>query len=84
VGRRTLAGSIASAVCYALQRASDVLPGSAEMTAAALLDALGMADLVDFGPDAAGRLQVRRRTCCLAFALDTPKICASCVIPQSR
>jgi ferric iron reductase protein FhuF len=83
VGRRTLLGSVASAVCYALLRASDVLPGPAEVTASAILDALGLADLVEFGPDGDGRLRVQRRTCCLAFALDAPKICSSCVIPTA-
>ena len=69
VGRRTLLGSVASAVCYALLRASDVLPGGAVPAATRSSDALDLADLVDFGPDEHGRLTVARRTCCLAFAL---------------
>ena len=83
VGHRTLLGSIASAVCHVLLRASDVLPGTAVPAAEAILDALGVADLVDFGPDANGRLVVSRRTCCLAFGLPVPKICSGCCIPPT-
>ena len=80
LGRRTLLGSLASAVCYALLRASDVLPGPAVPTAEMILKALGVADLVDFSPDAQGRLRVQRRTCCLEFAAETPRVCAGCVL----
>jgi ferric iron reductase protein FhuF len=83
IGRRTLLGSVASAVCHALLRASDILPGTAVAAAHEILDALGLADLVDFGPDASGRLTVARRTCCLGFALPTPRICAGCCIPAA-
>jgi ferric iron reductase protein FhuF len=76
VGRHTLLGSVASAVCYALVRARDELPGDPIADARALLDALGVADLVELSAD--GR--VRRRTCCLAFALPEPKICDGCCI----
>jgi ferric iron reductase protein FhuF len=41
-----------------------------------VLAALGVARLVDLSPD--GR--VRRRTCCLAFALPEPKVCDGCCI----
>jgi ferric iron reductase protein FhuF len=81
IGRRTLLGSVASGICHALARADDHLPGSAVTSAYAILDALDLADLVDFYPDASGRLTVARRTCCLGFALPTPKICAGCCIP---
>jgi hypothetical protein len=80
IGRRTLLGSVASAVCHALLRASDLLPGTAVTSAYAILDALDLTDLVDFYPDADGRLTIARRTCCLAFALPQPKICAGCCI----
>jgi hypothetical protein len=83
VGRRTLLGSIASGICHALERAGDVLPGPVVPTAYAILDALELADLVDFYPDADGRLTIARRTCCLAFALPDPKICRGCCIPTS-
>jgi hypothetical protein len=81
VGRRTLLGSVASGICHALLRADDVLPGPAVPTAYAILDAFDLADLVDFAPDASGQLAVNRRTCCLGFALDAPKICTGCCLP---
>jgi hypothetical protein len=68
LGRRTLLGSVASGVAHALVRA-----GRAD-GADTLLDALGLADLVEVTPEPA----VRRRTCCLAFALPEPKICRGC------
>jgi ferric iron reductase protein FhuF len=80
LGRRTLAGSVASAVGYALNRASDVLPGSPVTTAHAILRALDIDDLVEIGTDEAGRPRIHRRTCCLAFALPAPKICSGCCI----
>jgi ferric iron reductase protein FhuF len=80
LGRRTLAGSVASAVGLALHRASDVLPGSPVATARTILAALDLEDLVEIGTDEAGRPRIQRRTCCLAFALPTPKICAGCCI----
>ncbi len=52
VGRRTLLGSVASAVCHAVARASDLVPGGAVPAAYAILDALDLADLVDFYPGA--------------------------------
>jgi ferric iron reductase protein FhuF len=84
IGRRTLLGAVASAICHAMLRASDILPGTAVSSAHELLEQLGLADLVDFGPDATGRLTVSRRTCCLAFALPTPRVCAGCCIPAAR
>jgi hypothetical protein len=81
VGRRTLLGSVASAVCHALSRADELLAGSAVPVAYAILDALDIADLVDFYPGADGRLVIARRTCCLAFALPEPRICSGCCIP---
>jgi hypothetical protein len=84
VGHRTLLGSVASAVCHALLRASDILPGTPVPDARAILDALDLADLVNFGPGEDGRLSVQRHTCCLGFALPTPRICVGCCIPRSR
>jgi len=46
VGRHNLLGSVASAVCHILVRARHELPGDVWADAAALLDALGVADLV--------------------------------------
>ncbi|MBO0868909.1 MAG: hypothetical protein J2P15_10115 [Micromonosporaceae bacterium] len=77
LGRRTLLGSLASGVSYALARAAHALPGEVPATAAELLAALGVADLVEIGPDMA----IQRRTCCLAFSLPTPKICRGCCLP---
>ena len=76
---RTLLGSLASAVAYSLTRGADALPGPVAPTAATLLAALGVADLVEITPD----LRVQRKTCCLAFTLPQPKICSGCCIPQS-
>jgi hypothetical protein len=78
LGRRTLLGSLASAVAYSLTRAADVLPGPVGPTAKTLLAELGVADLVELTPD----LHVQRRTCCLAFTLPQPKICSGCCVPH--
>jgi ferric iron reductase protein FhuF len=94
MGRRTLLGSLASGVAYALVRSSDALPGpvaptrsmserrpvSVRQTARTLLTALGVEDLVEITPE----LGVRRRTCCLAFTLPQPKICSSCCLPSGQ
>jgi hypothetical protein len=80
LGQRTLLGSLASGVAHGLIRASDALPGSTAENASTLLETLGVADLVSLVPGAAGELTVQRRTCCLAFTLPEPKICASCCI----
>ena len=79
VGRRTLLGSLASAVAYSLTRSADALPGPIAPTAATLLTALGVEPLVEITP----QLRVQRRTCCLAFTLPEPKICAGCCVPTS-
>lgn len=83
IGRRTLLGSVASGVCHALARASDLVPGGAVPMAYKILGALDLADLVDFYPGDDGRLIVARRTCCLAFALPQPKICTGCCITSA-
>jgi Ferric iron reductase FhuF-like transporter len=80
LGRRTLWGSLASGVAYGLSRGSDAIPGSTLDSARTLLDALGVADLVELSELPSGELWVQRRTCCLAFALPEPKICAGCCI----
>jgi hypothetical protein len=80
LGARTLMGSLASGVAYAVLRAADVLPGSSVNTIGTLLDALDIADLIDLVPGHTGELTVQRRTCCLAFTLPEPKICAGCCI----
>lgn len=70
LGRRTLLGAVASGVAHALVRSGRV------DVAGPVLDALGVADLVEITPDGA----VHRRTCCLAFALPEPKVCRGCCL----
>ncbi|MFY1635118.1 hypothetical protein ACN27F_17900 [Solwaraspora sp. WMMB335] len=77
---RTLLGSLSSGIAYAVLQAADALPGSATETIGELLAALGIADLIELVPDAAGALSVQRKTCCLAFTLPEPKICTGCCI----
>jgi hypothetical protein len=83
LGTRTLWGSLASGVAHGVSRAADVLPGPTLDVANTLLDALDLADLVDLAPGPSDRLEVRRRTCCLAFTLPEQRICNGCVINQS-
>jgi hypothetical protein len=82
LGRRTLWGSLASGIAHGLSRAADVVPGPTLDTAWQVLRALGIEDLVDLAPreDGHAGLTVHRRTCCLAFTLPEPKICAGCCI----
>lgn len=81
IGSRTLWGSLASGVAHGFSRGAYVLPGSTLVTATEVLEALGVADLVDLAPAQHGRgLEVQRRTCCLAFTLPEPKVCAGCCI----
>jgi hypothetical protein len=83
LGPRTLLGSLASGVAYGILRAADVLPGSSVQTVHALLSALDVEDLVELVPGSTGELTVQRKTCCLAFTLPEPKICAGCCIRPS-
>jgi hypothetical protein len=80
LGRRTLWGSLAAGIAHGVSRAADVLPGPTLEVTTAVLSSLGLGDLVDLTVDPAGRLTVRRRTCCLAFSLPDARICAGCVI----
>jgi hypothetical protein len=80
LGRRTLLGSLASGVAYAVLRSADVLPGSSEQTIGTLLAALDVEDLIELVPGPNGTLDVQRKTCCLAFTLPRPKICSGCCI----
>jgi ferric iron reductase protein FhuF len=81
VGRRTLWGSVASGVAHGLSRAADALPGATLDIAHDLLSLLDVEDLVEISPAATGAgLDVQRKTCCLAFTLPEPKICAGCCI----
>lgn len=80
LGKRTLLGSLSSGVAYAVLRSADVLPGSSAETIGTLLKALGVEDLIELVPGPTGKLEVRRKTCCLAFTLPQPKICSGCCI----
>jgi ferric iron reductase protein FhuF len=83
VGRRTLLGSLASSVGLLLSRSADALPGSILDSANAMLATLDIADLVALTGEPDGRLDVQRRTCCLAFTLPEPKICGGCCVPTT-
>lgn len=80
LGARTLLGSLASGIAYGLLDAADVLPGPTRQHIDTLLGALDVADLVELVPGPTGELTVRRKTCCLAFTLPTPKICPGCCL----
>ncbi|HEX2772583.1 MAG TPA: ferric iron reductase [Micromonosporaceae bacterium] len=80
IGERTLMGSVASGVAYAVLRAADVLPGSSVEAIETLLRTLDIDDLIELVPGPSGDLTVQRKTCCLAFTLPQPKICAGCCI----
>jgi ferric iron reductase protein FhuF len=82
LGKRTLMGSVASGVAYAVLRSAEVLPGPSAGTIDALLTALDVADLIELVPGQNGKLEVQRKTCCLAFTLPQPKICVGCCIKQ--
>ncbi|MEV0392898.1 IucA/IucC family C-terminal-domain containing protein [Polymorphospora rubra] len=84
LGTRTLLGSLASGVAHAVLRAADVLPGSSAQTIRTLLSTFGVDDLVDLVAGPNGELTVQRRTCCLAFTLPRPKVCAGCCIRPER
>lgn len=80
VGSRTLLGSLSSGIAHGILRAADAVPGSAVEQIGTLLDALGIADLIELVPGPAGEPTVHRRTCCLAFTLPQPKVCAGCCL----
>jgi ferric iron reductase protein FhuF len=74
IGRRTMLGSVASGVAYALSRAGY------GFEAPTVLAELGVDDLVELTPQPDGQLRIQRKTCCLAFTLPTPKVCSGCCI----
>jgi hypothetical protein len=80
LGTRTLLGSLSSGVAYGVLRSADVLPGSSAETIGTLLRALGIEDLIELVPGRNGKLDVQRKTCCLAFTLPQPRICSGCCI----
>jgi hypothetical protein len=82
VGRHNLRGSIASAIAYGLIRTRKALPGTPEEDIVAVLDALGLDDLVEITQEHGGP-GVQRKTCCLAFTLPEPKVCSGCCIRKA-
>jgi Ferric iron reductase FhuF-like transporter len=80
LGKRTLLGSLASGVAYAVLRSADVMPGSSAETISTLLSTLGIEDLIELVPERNGKLYVQRKTCCLAFTLPNPRVCRGCCI----
>jgi hypothetical protein len=83
LGKRTLLGSLSSGVAYGILRSADALPGRSAETIARLHRALGVEELIELVPDQSGRLDVQRKTCCLAFTLPTPKVCSGCCIKDA-
>jgi hypothetical protein len=80
LGKRTLLGSLSSGVAYAVLRSAEVLPGSPAETIDTLLSALEVTDLIELVEGPNGKLDVQRKTCCLAFTLPQPKVCVGCCI----
>jgi hypothetical protein len=80
LGVRTLRGTVSSGIANGVLRAGAVVPSVTGADAAVLLRSLGLEDLVDLVPGPAGEPTVRRKTCCLAFTLPTPKVCAGCCL----
>jgi hypothetical protein len=80
VGRRTLMGSLASGLAYAVASMAPAVPEPAEVVAKTLLDAFDVSHLVDVATDEAGRLDYRRRTCCLALTIDGTRTCSACCV----
>lgn len=79
LGARLLLGSLASAVAYSVVRGTGADPAEQVATAATLLTALDVADLVALEPGPDGPT-VQRKTCCLAFTLPKPKVCSGCCL----
>jgi ferric iron reductase protein FhuF len=92
VGTRTLLGSVSSGIAYGVLRTAGVVSGSTGPASTAgsveaigtLLRALDLDDLIELVPGPSGEPTVRRKTCCLAFALPESKICAGCCIKAPR
>jgi hypothetical protein len=82
LGSRPLMGTLATVVANAVLRSENLTAGESPENIALLLGALGVEDLIDLVPAGAGRLEVQRKTCCLAFTLPRPKVCRGCCIKQ--
>ena len=84
LGRRTLLGSLASGIAYAVASCACAGTDAAETTAKTLLETFDVADLIDIATDEEGRLVYRRHTCCLAFTIDGCGTCATCCVQSPR
>ncbi|MFG3342608.1 IucA/IucC family C-terminal-domain containing protein [Glycomyces sp. NPDC048151] len=84
VGRRTLMGSVASGIAYAVASIAQVVPDPDDVLAKTLLEALDVTDLVDVSTDEAGRLVYQRRTCCLALTIEGNRTCSTCCVRHER
>jgi hypothetical protein len=84
VGRRTLMGSVASGIAYAVASIAQVVPDPDDVLAKTLLDAFDVSDLVDISTDEVGRLVYRRRTCCLALTIEGNRTCSTCCVRTER
>jgi hypothetical protein len=80
VADRALRGSVASGLAQVIFRSRGLLPGRAERHLTTLLDAFDLAGLVEITTGAAGEPLLRRHTCCFAFTLPQPKVCACCCL----
>jgi ferric iron reductase protein FhuF len=80
LGAHTLWGSLASGIAYGLTRSAALRSGPTTPIAAQILTALDLADLVELADKPEGGLEIRRRTCCLAFTLPQPTVCPGCCI----
>ncbi|MEO3808397.1 (2Fe-2S)-binding protein [Sphaerisporangium sp. B11E5] len=81
ISRRALLGSVSSGIAHGILRAAGTLPGAlVERHIRTVLEALGIADLIEVTPGPGGEPTVRRKTCCLRFTVPQGKACASCCI----
>jgi hypothetical protein len=80
LGKRPLLGSLASGIAYGILRSADTTPGRSSESIDMLLDALDIRDLIELVPARNGKLDVQRKTCCLAFTLPAPKLCPGCCV----
>ncbi|MQA27579.1 MAG: hypothetical protein GEU94_19440 [Micromonosporaceae bacterium] len=80
IGSRALAGALAASVGYVLSLTGPLAPDSPTQLGKPILDALNIADLVELTDTPDGSVDVRRRTCCLAFTVPGLTICTGCCI----
>ncbi|WP_051703793.1 IucA/IucC family C-terminal-domain containing protein [Glycomyces sp. NRRL B-16210] len=80
VGRRTMLGSLASGLAYAVASIAQAVPEPDEVIAKTLLNLFDVGHLVDFATDEEGRLVYRRRTCCLALTIEGGRTCSTCCV----